>query len=307
VRALGTDRPPIVMIDGDTVFEPTTVGRLVALFADPTVGAVAGNAEVASRRGLLARWQHIEYVMGFHVDRGVYDVRCVPIVPGAAGAFRRQVLPQVGGVSDDTLVEDTPMTMAIRRTGWRVVYEDSARACTEAPATLGQLWRQRNRWSYGTMQSMWKHRHAVVESGASGPGLGGWGWRTSRCSRCCCRCSPRWWTSSWSAGLLRPGDDAGAVVRGPGGADGRAVIAFRLEREPVGVLVLLPLQQIVYRQLMYALLIRSMVTAMGGIRLGWQKLRRVGGLEVHLHGSLESAMSAPAPRPERRLVGLSRR
>ena len=58
-----------------------------------------------------------------------------------------------------------------------------------------------------------------------------------------------------------------------------AAIAFRLEREPLRVLWLLPLQQIVYRQLMYAVLIRSAVTAVGGIRLGWQKLRRVGGLD----------------------------
>ena len=40
---------------------------------DPTVGAVAGNVKVANRRGLLARWQHIEYVIGFNLDRRVYD------------------------------------------------------------------------------------------------------------------------------------------------------------------------------------------------------------------------------------------
>ena len=45
------------------------------------------------------------------------------------------------------------------------------------------------------------------------------------------------------------------------------------------MLWLLPLQQIVYRQLMYAVLIRSMFTALAGIRLGWQKLRRTGGLQ----------------------------
>jgi glycosyltransferase involved in cell wall biosynthesis len=52
----------VVLIDGDTVFEPATIGHLVAPFADPQVGAVAGNARVADRRSLIARWQHIEYV-----------------------------------------------------------------------------------------------------------------------------------------------------------------------------------------------------------------------------------------------------
>ena len=59
--------------------------------------------------------------------------------------------------------------MAVVRAGWRVVYEESARAWTEAPATCGQLWRQRYRWCYGTMQAMWKHRRALVERGAGGP------------------------------------------------------------------------------------------------------------------------------------------
>ncbi|GLZ46973.1 bi-functional transferase/deacetylase [Actinomycetospora sp. NBRC 106375] len=297
----------IVMIDGDTVLEPSTVGRLVQPFGDPSVGAVAGNAKVASRRGLLGRWQHIEYVMGFNVDRRVYDVlRCMPTIPGAVGAFRRQVLLQVGGVSDDTLAEDTDLTMAICRSGWRVVYEDSARAWTEAPATLGQLWRQRYRWSYGTMQSMWKHRRAVVESGASGR-FGRVGLAHLAVFQVLLPLlaplvdiflvygllflDPVTTLVMWSSVL------AVQVVA--------AIIAFRLEREKLGVLVFLPLQQIVYRQLMYAVLIRSMVTALGGIRLGWQKLRRVGGLD-ELLAQNPMPPSAPAPSGSR-LVVLSRR
>ena len=54
------------------------------------------------------------------------------------------------------------------RAGWRVVYEEQALAWTEAPASPGQLWKQRYRWSYGTMQAMWKHRRSVLDGGASG-------------------------------------------------------------------------------------------------------------------------------------------
>ena len=48
------------------------------------------------------------------------------------------------------------------RAGWRVVYVEDAVAFTEAPATLSALWRQRYRWSYGTMQAVWKHRGALL-------------------------------------------------------------------------------------------------------------------------------------------------
>jgi cellulose synthase/poly-beta-1,6-N-acetylglucosamine synthase-like glycosyltransferase len=89
----------LVLVDGDTVFEREAVGCLVQPFADPAVGAVSGNTKVANRRGLLGRWQHLEYVIGFNFDRRLFDLgRCMPTVPGAIGAFRRAALVRAGGV-----------------------------------------------------------------------------------------------------------------------------------------------------------------------------------------------------------------
>ncbi|PVZ14379.1 bifunctional polysaccharide deacetylase/glycosyltransferase family 2 protein [Actinomycetospora cinnamomea] len=292
----------VVMIDGDTVFERETVRRLVQPFADPTVGAVSGNAKVAAnaagRRRLIASWQHIEYVIGFNVDRRVYDLlRCMPTIPGAVGAFRRDVLLAVGGVSDDTLAEDTDVTMAVCRRGWRVVYEETARAWTEAPATLGQLWRQRYRWSYGTMQSMWKHRRAVFHRGPSGR-FGRMGLAQLAAFQIVLPVLAPLVDLFLVYGLLflDPVKTLGAW----GGMLGLqlcgAVFAFRLEREKLGVLWLLPVQQLVYRQLMYAVLIRSVVTAVAGIRLRWQKLRRVGGLDELVGGAPADLLPLPPAR-----------
>jgi cellulose synthase/poly-beta-1,6-N-acetylglucosamine synthase-like glycosyltransferase len=87
----------IVSADADTVFERETVVLLVAALAAPGVGAVAGNTKVANRARRLGRWQHIEYVIGFNLDRRLYDVlSCMPTVPGAVGAFRRRALEDVG-------------------------------------------------------------------------------------------------------------------------------------------------------------------------------------------------------------------
>src|SRR4029078_900838 len=120
-------------------------------------------------RALLGKGQHIEYVIGFNRDRRLYDAfGCIPTIPGALGAFRRRALDDAGGLSTQTIAEDTDLTMAIHRAGWRVVYEETARAYTEAPATMSQLWKQRYRWSYGTMQAMWKHRRAIREKGWAG-------------------------------------------------------------------------------------------------------------------------------------------
>ena len=268
----------IVMVDGDTVFEPDSVRRLVQPFADPRVGAVAGNVKVGNRDRLVTKWQHIEYVIGFNLDRRLYEtLGCMPTVPGAIGAFRREALARAGGISDDTLAEDTDITMALCRAGWKVVYEESARAWTEAPATFHQLWKQRYRWSYGTMQAMWKHRRALVERGASG------------------RFGRRGLSLLMLFGVLLPllgpvidllalygliflnrTETALAWLAMLAFQMVTAVFAFRLDRENLLVLWVLPLQQFVYRQLMYLVLMQSAITALTGGRLGWQKLHRRG-------------------------------
>jgi cellulose synthase/poly-beta-1,6-N-acetylglucosamine synthase-like glycosyltransferase len=233
------------------------------------------RSAVRARGRLLGRWQHIEYVMGFNLDRRMYDVLgCMPTVPGAIGAFRREVLDQVGGVPSDTLAEDTDLTMAIIRAGWKVVYEQRARAWTEAPASVSALWKQRYRWSYGTMQAMWKHRRAVREPGPLGP-----------------RALPYLLLFQVLLPLLAPVVDLftvfGLFFLKPLPLLGfwvgfnllslaLATYAFHLDSESLGPLWALIPQQFVYRQLMYLVVIQSAVTAMLGTTLRWHKLERVG-------------------------------
>lgn len=268
----------VVMVDGDTILDRDAVGWLVAHFTDAAIGAVSGNAKVGNRRGLLGRWQHIEYVIGFNLDRRVYDVlRCMPTVPGALGAFRRSAVLRVGGVSEDTLAEDTDLTMALERDGWRIVYEERALAWTEAPATVGQLWKQRYRWCYGTLQAAWKHRRAVVERGAAGK-LGRRGLPYLLLFQVLLQVLAPIIDVVGFFGLFTL--DAGelavtwigflALQTVPG------VIAFKIDGERLRPLLALPLQQIVYRQLMYLVVIQSVVTAVAGARLPWHKLDRKG-------------------------------
>ncbi|MFC8514392.1 bifunctional polysaccharide deacetylase/glycosyltransferase family 2 protein [Streptomyces sp. NPDC057257] len=268
----------VVMMDGDTVFEPDTVRHLVQPFADPEVGAVAGNAKVGNRNTVIGAWQHIEYVMGFNLDRRMYDLlRCMPTIPGAIGAFRREAVLQVGGMSEDTLAEDTDITIAMHRAGWRVVYQEHARAWTEAPGSLKQLWSQRYRWSYGTMQALWKHRKSLTDKGPSG--------RFGRVGM------PLVVIFQIVTPVFAPLIDV-FTVYSMIFVDFQAALyawlavlgiqlfcaayAFRLDREKYRYLLMMPLQQLAYRQMMYLVLIHSCITALTGGRLRWQKLKRTG-------------------------------
>ena len=56
--------------------------------------------------------------------------------------------------------------------------------------------------------------------------------------------------------------------------------AFRLDGESPRVLWAMPLQQFVYRQLMYLVVIESVLTALQGTRLRWRPIARRGEIEV---------------------------
>ncbi|MCU1592248.1 MAG: polysaccharide deacetylase [Frankiales bacterium] len=272
----------LVMLDGDTVFEPDTIRRLVQPLRDSRVGAVSGNTKVGNRQGLLGRWQHLEYVAGFNLDRRLLDLmRCITTVPGAAGAFRREAVLAAGGLSTDTLAEDTDITMAILRAGYEVVHEERARAWTEAPSNVTDLWRQRWRWGYGTLQCIWKHRGAVREGGASRRlGLVG---------------LPYMLVAQVVLPVLAPVIDVFALHGLLTGSGGRvalvwlaylalqvaaAAYALHLDGESLRPLWALPLQQFFFRQLIYLVVIQSVVSALSGAHLPWHKLERSGEVRV---------------------------
>lgn len=172
-----------------------------------------------------------------------------------------------------------------------MVYQEDAIAWTEAPASLGALWRQRYRWCYGTLQAMWKHRKALLQTGAAGK-LGRRGLLYLMLFQVLLP-------------LLAPVVDVFAVyglvfldpVRIVGLWLGflalqtvMGLYAFRLDGERAGPLWSLPLQQFVYRQLMYLVVIQSVATALAGSRLRWQRMERYGSLSVPAPGP------GPVPR-----------
>ena len=159
----------VVALDADTQFETTCVSRLVRWFADPKIGAVAGNAKVGNRVNLVTRWQAVEYVTAQNVERrALTRFDAIMVVPGAVGAWRRSALDEVGGYPEDTLAEDQDLTIAIQRKGWKIAYDEQAVAWTEAPETFRALSKQRFRWSFGTLQCLWKHRGIIRQGRPSG-------------------------------------------------------------------------------------------------------------------------------------------
>jgi len=158
-----------VGIDADTVIARDAVSKLIGHFADPQVGAVAGNAKVGNRVNLWTRWQALEYITSQNFERRALDLfNVVTVVPGAIGGWRTEAVRQGGGYPINTVAEDADLTMNLLEQGYKVIYEDQALAFTEAPIDAKGLMRQRFRWSFGTLQAVFKHKQAFTKNPAMG-------------------------------------------------------------------------------------------------------------------------------------------
>jgi cellulose synthase/poly-beta-1,6-N-acetylglucosamine synthase-like glycosyltransferase/peptidoglycan/xylan/chitin deacetylase (PgdA/CDA1 family)/spore germination protein YaaH len=163
------DEEIYVGIDADTVIAMDAVSKLIPHFEDPQIGAVAGNAKVGNRVNLWTRWQALEYITSQNFERRALDLfSVITVVPGAIGAWRTEAVKKAGGYPINTVAEDADLTMSLLEQRLKVRYEDRALAFTEAPIDAKGLMRQRFRWSFGTLQAVWKHRAAFLRNKAMG-------------------------------------------------------------------------------------------------------------------------------------------
>jgi cellulose synthase/poly-beta-1,6-N-acetylglucosamine synthase-like glycosyltransferase/peptidoglycan/xylan/chitin deacetylase (PgdA/CDA1 family)/spore germination protein YaaH len=284
----------VVSIDADTIVDPQAIPRLVRHFADARIGAVAGNVKVMNRNRWITRWQALEYITSQNLEKRAFDLlNCIPVVPGAVGAWRADVLRDHGGFSGETVAEDTDLTLTIRREGWKILYDEDAIGHTEVPETIDGLIRQRFRWTFGTLQAVWKHRDTAGNPRYGTLGwvaipnivlfqillplispvidllfllsLALWGLAQLRITQL-----PQMWTSadverSLIFFALFMAIDLFTCV-----------IAFALERhEDWTLLAPLLIQRFYYRQMMYVVLFRAVKEAVRGHPVGWR------GVEPH--------------------------
>jgi len=279
----------LVTIDADTLVLRHTVSSLVKPFVDPAVDAVCGNVQVGNVCNLLTAFQSVEYVTSQNYDRRAFDsLNCISVVPGATGAWRRRTLLSVDGYSADTLTEDADLTLTMLSAGARITYAPLAQSITEAPQTVAALFRQRFRWSYGTLQSLWKHRRRFAR--------GSLGWVAL----------PNIAMFQLLFPLLAPLGDfifLLAVLR----LDFKPVavgyltflaldliaslVAFRLDRRPLRDIWVVVVQRFVYRPFLYVVTFAVVLAALHGARQRWNKLARTGAVDV---ARLEIGMEAPA-------------
>ncbi len=271
----------IVFIDADTQCQRDTLPRLLEPFADARIGAVSGHAKVGNLRTFIARCQALEYTCGFNLDRRAYNRwNCITVVPGAISAVRKDAIDEAGGLSLQTLAEDTDLTLSLHRQRQRIVYVPGAIAWTEAPETVRTLARQRSRWAYGTLQCLWKHRDMVFN----------WNYRALGWFSL-----PTIWFFQIILVAVTPMVDLFLIASLPFGAWNAvlpfiiiflamdvilATLACLLERDPiVRAWRILPMR-LLYRPMLSYCIWKAILRAIKGAWVSWGKLERTASVPV---------------------------
>jgi cellulose synthase/poly-beta-1,6-N-acetylglucosamine synthase-like glycosyltransferase len=150
----------VAVLDADSTIQYGAMQHWLLPFANPNVGAVAGNIRVRNNNAsIVTRFQEIEYALQATVARlAAARLGLLSIVPGAAGLFRAEALRRLGGY-DTGLGDDTDMTMKLRKQRWKLDFALDAVVWTDVPATMRRLFRQRARWERNMVKiRLSKHR-----------------------------------------------------------------------------------------------------------------------------------------------------
>jgi len=244
------------------------------------VGAVAGTVKVGNEINMLTRWQSIEYITSQNFDRRAFAYpNAITVVPVAIGAFSKEALLNSGSFTTDTLAEDCDLTIRILRAGYTIANEPKAIALTESPETLSQFFKQRFRWTFGVMQTFWKHKDALFNSRYKALG-----WIAL----------PDILLFKYIIPFFTPLGDFFMLIGLLSENRGKiaryyavfllvdaliAAIAFAFEKEKLWKLLWLIPQRLIYRWLMMIVLFRSFRRALKGELQHWGVLKRTGNVK----------------------------
>jgi peptidoglycan-N-acetylglucosamine deacetylase len=172
----------VVCLDVDCVLEQDALLKMIKPFLEETkvrviasggVIRVANNCKIENGRllainlpkTLLQRIQVVEYIRAFLLGRMAWSrLDGLLLISGAFGAFDKEIVIKCGGYNSKTVGEDIELVVRMRRymvenkLPYKLTFIPDPLCWTEVPSDYKILGRQRNRWTRGTIETLWKHR-----------------------------------------------------------------------------------------------------------------------------------------------------
>jgi len=177
--------PFVCVVDADSLLERDSLMRIVSgIFSDPGSAVAAGGIvrvlngcsvsqgrlqAISLPRRPIEILQVIEYLRAFLVGREAWAYfNMLPIISGAFGIFRRDLVLRIGGFRPQAIGEDIDLVVRLHRylreqgMEYHISFVPDPTCWTEVPADLKSLARQRARWQQGLMDTLWRNRDMLL-------------------------------------------------------------------------------------------------------------------------------------------------
>jgi biofilm PGA synthesis N-glycosyltransferase PgaC len=145
----------VVFSDAEELCEPDAVRSLAADFADPSVGCVCGELRWQNARGTSVG-QGIGIYWRYELALKRLESR-LGLCLGGVGqiyAIRRELFTPI---NNESLIEDFEIPMGVLAMGYRIIYDESARAYGESSRDLATEFGKKVRTLGGHYQSFFSH------------------------------------------------------------------------------------------------------------------------------------------------------
>lgn len=173
----------VILSDADVLLEKDAVSKMVANFADPTVGAVTGAAIITNSSHSPSTKLEQNYRGIFEILRkGESNLDSTPVFNGPFSAYRRELIENL---RSDTVTDDIELAITVRKKGFRTIYDSTAKfyECTP-PTMMGRL-KQKQRRAQGLVQALLRHSNMLFN-----PAYGNFGKIILPSEFFMCICSP---------------------------------------------------------------------------------------------------------------------
>ena len=158
----------IAVVDADSYPAPDAFKKMIGHFEDPAVAAVTSRVLVKNKRGILERFQVLDYSIIAWTRKLLDFVDSVYVTNGPLSMYRRKVVTKLGGFDTRNLTEDIEITWHILSKGYRTRMSYDAVVYTTVPTTLSVWIKQSVRWNLGGLQTVQKYWKAMLRESSFG-------------------------------------------------------------------------------------------------------------------------------------------
>jgi cellulose synthase/poly-beta-1,6-N-acetylglucosamine synthase-like glycosyltransferase len=155
----------LIFFDADYIPKRYLIQHLLRGFNRPDVAAVQGYISVRNHSSsLISKVVRLERLAGYRISQFARnELFLMPQLAGTVMAVRRRALEDLNGFND-TLAEDTDLTLRLTLQGYRVNYVLDASSSEEAVESVRTYFQQRHRWALGHMQCALRYSGKILRS-----------------------------------------------------------------------------------------------------------------------------------------------